>query len=176
MASEKKIEQVKKLTEKLKEADSLVLVNYKGLTHQQLVDLRKRLKETGSSLMVTKNTLLERAIKASSFQLLTSSFQLTGPTATLFIYDDPIPSLRALAQFLNEFGLPEIKIGILEGEVTSEERVLRLATLPSKEVLTAQVVSSLKAPTQRLALSLAWDLQKLNLILKALKEKQESKN
>lgn len=67
MPSEKKIDQVKNLTERLKEAKSVVLVDYQGLTHPQLSELRKRLESGGGSLMVTKNTLLKLALKSSTY-------------------------------------------------------------------------------------------------------------
>lgn len=175
MVAQKKIDQVKNLTEKLKEAKSVVFVNYQGLTHEQLALLRKKLKEVGGFLMVTKNTLLKLALKSSHHELPTTSHELSGPTATLFIPDDPIPPLKVLANFLNEFSLPEIKMGIFEGELVSKERALRLATLPPREVLAAQVVGGLKAPTQRLAFSLAWNLQKLTHILKSISEQSNSK-
>lgn len=175
MPSQKKIEQVKNLTDKLKSSQSVVLVDYQGLTHQQLADLRKRLHETKSSLMITKNTLLKLAFKSGNYGLLTSDYGLIGPTATLFMAADPMPSLKALHQFVAELGLPKIKIGILEGEVVLKENLVRLATLPSKEVLLSQVVAGLKSPTWRLTFALAWSLRKLTLVLKKLSEENSSR-
>lgn len=171
MPSKKKIEQVKDLTEKLKKAKSVVLVDYKGLTHQQLADLRAKLKEAGSSLMVTKNTLVKLALESSHFSLPSSHFPLAGPTATLCIKEDTLPTLKTLTQFTTEFGLPQIKIGILEGEIVDKEKIVKLATLPSKDILITQVVWGLKAPTQRLVLALNWNLQKLTIVLKRMSEK-----
>ena len=176
MPSQKNINQLKTLTEKLEKASSVVLLDYKGLTHEQLADLRKKLIESGSSLMVTKNTLLKRAMKQwnneTTGQLTKDSF--AGPTATLFVADDPLPPLKTLSQFSAGLDLPKIKIGILEGEVAEKEKILRLANLPSKEVLTAQVIGGLKAPTQRLIFALNWNLQKLMLVLKKMGEKESN--
>jgi len=173
MPSEKKIEQVKNLTEELKKAKSVVLVNYQGLTHQQLADLRNKLKEVNGSLMITKNTLLRLALGNQAGlprEIIEGDF-LRGPTAALFITSDPIPTLKALHRFSTEFDLPKIKIGILEGEIAEKEKILRLATLPSKEILIAQVVWGLKTPSQRLTFALNWNLQKLTLVLKRMSEK-----
>lgn len=168
MPSQKKIEQVKNLTQKLKEANSIVLLDYQGLTHQQLSGLRKKLKEVGSTLSVTKNSLLKLALKSSHFPFPTSHFPLTGPTATLFITTDPISPLKTLSNFISDFGLPKIKIGVLDGEIAQKERILELANLPPREILSTEVIAALKAPNQRLTLALAWNLQKLNLIIKKI--------
>lgn len=174
MPSQKKIEQVKDLTERLKESKSVVLVDYRGLTHQQLRDLRKKLKETGTSLMVTKNTLLKLALKNADYGLLTRDYQLEGPTAIFFIPDDPLSSLQVLDKFVKEFNLPKIKIGLLEGELALKEKILRLASLPSKEILTTQVVAYLKSPTQRLIFALNWNLRRLKTALEKIKEQKEN--
>lgn len=173
MPAPKKVEKLKNLAQKLKEADSVVLLNYQGLTHKQLSDLRKKLKEVGSLLSVTKNTLLRLALKSSHLKLPAPSDALTGPTAALFIPADPIPPLKILKEFQDEFDLPKIKIGIFKGELFSKEKVLKLATLPKKDVLTSQLVLALKSPTQRLALSLAWNLQKLTRILKSIRQSKD---
>ena len=164
MPAQKRIERLQKLTERLKEASSFVLLNYQGLTHRQLATLRAKLKKVGSVLMVTKNTLLERAIKDSSYSLPSP---LSGPTATLFIGGDPIAPLKALKEFQDEFSLPKIKIGILEGRFAEKEKILKLAHLGSKEALVTQLVLGLKSPSQRLIFSLKGNLQKLIFILKS---------
>ena len=175
MPSNKNIEQVKTLTDKLEKAESVVLVDYKGLTHQQLAELRKKLSKSGGSLAVTKNTLLKLAFKSSSYKLEPNTYNLLiGPTATLFIFDNLLPTLKVLSEFSADLGLPKIKIGILEGEIAEKEKILRLASLPSKEVLLSQVIGGLKAPTQRLTFALNWNLQKLMLVLKKMSEKKSN--
>lgn len=174
MPSQKKIAQVKDLTERLKKAKSVVLIDYQGLNHQQLADLRKKLKKSGGSLMVTKNTLLKLALKSSTSNLQLTTYNLRGPTATLFISDDPLPPLKTLSQFASEFDLPKIKIGLIEGELTPKEKILRLAVLPSKKALTAQLVAGLQAPTQRLIFALNWNLRRLKIALEKIKEQKEN--
>lgn len=171
MPSKRNIDQLKTLTDKLAKAKSVVLMNYKGLTHQQLADLRKKLSEGGNSLIVTKNTLLKLALKSSFYNLEPRTYNLSGPTATLFISDNLLPTLKVLSEFSADLGLPKIKIGILEGELAEKEKILRLASLPSKDILIAQVIGGLKTPTQRLILALNWNLQKLTLVLKKIGEK-----
>ncbi|MDP3758210.1 MAG: 50S ribosomal protein L10, partial [Candidatus Daviesbacteria bacterium] len=95
---QQKEEAVTKLTEKLSRAKALVFTDYKGMNMKQLSDLRDKLREVDSEFTVTKNTLLERSLPASNFQLPVSS--LEGPTATLFAYDDEISPIKILVKAL----------------------------------------------------------------------------
>lgn len=169
MPSARNINQLKNLTERLKKARSLVLVDYQGLSHGQLTDLRHQLKELKTDLMITKNTLLKLALDATGNTQQATRKMLTGPTAVLFIANNSLPPLKTLTQFASEFSFPQIKFGWLEGQLTDKERLLYLATLPSKEILQAQLIGSLKSPCQRLTLCLDLNLRKLTMILKTLK-------
>lgn len=168
MKKEQKIKIVEQLKDKISQAKSLVLADYRGLTHQQLEEIKKALKEVGADFVVSKNTLLKLSLPSSIIQNLSSS--LTGPTATLFSYQDEIAPLSTLAKFIKNFGLPQIKIGILGEKVLSSEEILRLGSLPSREVLLATLVARLKSPLYGLHYSLSWNLQKLNLILKGVRK------
>lgn len=171
-ARQKKETIVAKLSEKIKKAKALVFANYQGLTHIQLEQLKKNLKQTEAELIITKNTLLKRALSNSQFSTLNSQFQ--DPTATLFAYQDLIAPLKELAKTIKQLKLPTIKFGIFEGKLLAEGDILRLSILPSREVLLAQVAGSMKAPIFGLQRALNWNLQKLMMTLKAIESKKAS--
>lgn len=176
---QKKIELVGQFEEKVKRAKALVLTDYRGMTHQQLEALKKALKGVEAELVVTKNTLLKRALEIGNWKLSTKGGSasggeignsLTGPTATLFAFGDVIAPLKELAKTIKALKIPAIKLGLLDGKTLTGEDVLKLATLPSREVLIAQVVGGMKSPIYGLHRALVWNLQRLVLTLKAIEK------
>ena len=188
----KKEQIVAKLSEKIAKAKSIVFTNYQGLTHKQLEELKKVLKEFNAELVVTKNTLLKIALENSKFKVQDSdniSSALQNPTAALFAYDDVIAPLKQIAKPLKLLGLPAspaggpassdggqggptIKFGILDNQALTSGQLLKLAMLPSREVLLAQVVSGLKSPIFGLHRALSWNLNKLVMTLSAIQQKK----
>ena len=168
---QQKIELVGQLEEKVAKAKALVLADYRGLTHRQLEALKKALKAVEAEIVVTKNTLLKRALITNDQRLTTKD--LTGPTATLFAYADVIAPIREIAKMIKLFKLPLVKIGILEGRTITAEEVLKLAALPSREILIAQVVSGMKRSIYGLHRALSWNIQKLVLTLKAIEKTKQ---
>ena len=177
---QKKIQIISELSEKIAKAKALVFTNYQGLTHKQLEGLKKALKALGAELVVTKNTLLKLALKTTDYRLETRAVDgsqsaesmLSNPTATLFIYDDAIAPLKQIAKTLKLLGLPTIKFGILDNQALTGDQLLKLAMLPSREVLLVQVVSGLKSPIFALHRALSWNLNKLVMTLKAIEAKK----
>lgn len=167
---DKKVELVGQFEEKIKRAKALVLADYRGLTHKQLETLKKNLKQAEAELVVTKNTLLKRALSIQNIQ----TDELSGPTATLFAYSDIIAPLKELAKTIKTLKLPTIKFGLLEGKTITGEEVLRLSALPSREILLAQVVGGLKSPIYGLHKALSWNLQKFVMTLEAIETKKTS--
>ena len=109
------------------------------------------------------------------FSLSTFNSQLStleGPTATLFAYDDVVAPLKELAKIIKALKLPTIKFGIVDGKLLAENEVIRLSTLPSRQVLLAQLVGGLKSPIYGLHRALNWNIQKLVLTLKAIETKK----
>jgi len=171
---------VTELVEKLKSAKGLIFANYQGLTHKQLETLKKGVKAVKAELVVTKNTLLKLALeKVSKGE---SPFDTSGtfgtfhtfrnPTATLFLYGDPIEPLKQLAKVIKALNLPAIKFGILDGREMTKEQLMKLSTLPPYEVLLTQLVVGLKSPISGLHRALNWNLQKFVMTLKAIESKE----
>lgn len=137
-----KEETVVVLAEKLKKAKSVVFADYQGLTMAQLSVLRDQLRDQGAEFAVTKNSLLDLALKTTDYRLPTTD----GPTATLFSYEDEVAPIKALVKALKDAARGSIKAGIVGGEVYDAFAVTRLANLPSKLELQAKVVGSLSSP------------------------------
>lgn len=170
MATQKKLDQVKSLTDKLTKAKSVVLTDPSGLTHRQLEDLRKNLKKAQGELTVIKNTLLKRAF--TNVQKTISDTPLQGATATLISYADEVAPLKALTKFFKDANLGKIKGGLLgEQELTIQE-IEKLATLPGRDMLLSKLVGQLQAPMYGLHNALSWNMRKLVWTLDSIKTKK----
>lgn len=160
---------VAELAEKAGKAKALVFTNYQGLTHIQLEQLKKALKKTNAEYVIAKNTLLKLALGQTQGD---KEFEL--PTATLFIYEDIVAPLKELAKTIKNLKLPAIKFGILEGKLITEQEVLKISILPSREVLIAQVIGGMKSPLYGLHRALQWNIQKLVLTLGVIQKTKSS--
>lgn len=165
----KKAETVVALTEKVAKAKSIMLVEYQGIKHKQLEELRRNLKKSDAEFAIAKNRLLKRALgdKAKSIESL-----LEQPNASLFAYADEVAPLKVLVKFFKAVGFGKIKGGLLGDTALTEADALRLSTLPTREVLLGRLVCQLNAPIQGLHYALSWNLNKLAWALNAVKNKK----
>ncbi|MBI2430399.1 MAG: 50S ribosomal protein L10 [Candidatus Levybacteria bacterium] len=163
--NDKKVAIVAQLSQKASKAKAVVFTNYQGMTHPQLEQLKKALKNTQAEMVVAKNTLLKIALGQNQ--------NLEGPTGTIFAYEDVVNPLKELAKTIKTLKLPLIKFGIIEGRVLAEADIVRLSTLPSREVLLAQFVGGIKAPLYGLHRALNWNIQKFVMTLQVIKDKKE---
>lgn len=161
---------VAQVNEKAKKATAVVFTNYQGMTHLQMEGLRKALRAVNAELAVTKNTLLKIALSDSGFADAAKDQAFEQPTATVYMYGDPVAALKEVAKSVKTLKLPVIKFGIFEGNVLSETEVTKLATLPPREVLIAQFVGGLKSPLYGLHRALSWNMQKLVMTLQAIEK------
>jgi large subunit ribosomal protein L10 len=164
--TQRKIDAVTELTEKVAKAKSIVLADYRGLKHKQLEELRKALKKTDADFSVTKNRLFAKALgnKAKSIEE-----QLKESTAALFAYADEVAPLNVLLKFFKTAGFGKTKGGLLGDKVLTDADVTKLASLPARPVLLARLVGQLNAPIQGLHYALNWNLNKLVWALNAVK-------
>ncbi|HZJ18185.1 MAG TPA: 50S ribosomal protein L10 [Patescibacteria group bacterium] len=171
----KKEEIVAKVSEKMEKATALVFTNYQGLTHVQLETLKKKLRECDTEVSVVKNTLLKLALsKTAKKDAVKDENAFSNPTATMFIYSDIIAPLKELAKTIKEYNLPSIKFGILDNKIITAEEVTKLSTLPSREILLAQLVFGLKSPIYGLHRALSYNMQQLVMTLKAVEAKKSN--
>jgi len=170
MPSQKNLDQVKTLQDKLSRAKSVVLADYRGLTVAQQSKLRRQILEVEGELVVAKNSLLKLALEAEKYSLPEDFAQtLEGPTMTLFAYSDPIAPIKTLAQFVKENELATIKLGFLVKEPLAKVQVEELATLPSKVELIGKTVATIKSPLTGIVNVLSANFRNLVYVLKAVK-------
>jgi len=169
MATQKKIETVQEMTEKVNNAKSIVFAQYQGIKHKQLEELRKALRKANAELVVSKNRLLLRALGEQG-QVVQDVLQ--NDTAAVFSYVDEVAGVKELNKFLKSVNLGKTKGGLLNGQALSEKDVNNLAELPSKDVLLGKLVGQMIAPLYGLHHSLSWNINKLVWSLNAIKEKK----
>lgn len=145
----KKAALVEEVTEKFKAAASVVIVDYRGLTVDEVTKLRKQLRDANVEIRVIKNSILSRAAKAAGLEGLDEVF--TGPTAVAFSNEDVVAPAKIIDEFSKEAKALEIKGGIIEGKVSTLEEVTALAKLPSREGLLSMLLSVLQAPVRNVA-------------------------
>ena len=126
----------------------MVLTNYRGLNVEQMNHLRQRLREEKISYHVVKNTLMKLASKGTDLEKLGNYFE--GPTAMAISYGDPVLLAKILSEFVKTQPSLEIKVGLIQGKVTSPEEVKALATMPSREVLLGQILGGIQGTASQL--------------------------
>lgn len=177
-----KEELVLKLQEKLGKAKAVVFTDYKGLNMKQLSALREQLRDQQAEFSITKNTLLKLALQSTVYSLPStaevgsrkSEDILNGPTATLFAYDDEISPIKVLVKALKDAAIGKIKMGFLGAEILDENKILTLASLPTKDELRGQVVGVLVAPLQGMVSVLGGNLRNLVYVLNEIKDKRSA--
>ena len=165
-----KTQKVDEIKEKIEKAQSVVLVDYRGLNVSELTELRKKYREAGIEYKVYKNTMMRFAFKDSGLEGFNEF--LKGPSAIAFGYEDPVSSAKITAEFAKGNDKLEIKAGIVDGKIIDVEEVKNLAKLPSKEVLVAQALGGLNAPIQGFANVLSGTIRGLAVVLNAIAEEK----
>jgi len=148
-----KIEEKKPIIEEIssyvKDAQSVVAVDYRGLTVAQDTELRKSLREAGVVYKVYKNTFLTRAFEGTDFAQLDGV--LEGPTAIAISKDDATAPARVLAKFSKTAPALEIKAGIVEGTFYDAKGMEGISNIPSREELLSKFLGSLQSPITNFA-------------------------
>jgi large subunit ribosomal protein L10 len=140
---------VQAAAEKIESAASVVIVDYRGLTVEEVTNLRKQLRDAGVEMKVIKNSILSRAAKKVGLDGLDEVF--TGPTAVAFSNDDVVAPAKIIDEFAKDAKALEIKGGVIEGKVSSVEQITALAKLPNREGLLSMLLSVLQAPVRNVA-------------------------
>lgn len=164
---QKKIEIVAGLNEKIGRSKAIIFTNFEKVTHKQLETLKRTIKPMEAEYIVAKNSLILRALEENKIKLEGENL-LEGPTGTLLLYGDVVMPLKQLAKTIKELGLLNVKLGIMENKFLTGEQVLKISTLPSREVLLAQIAAGLKSPISGLHRALNWNLQKFVMTLAAV--------
>lgn len=146
---EQKQQQVSGMSQALKSAASVVVVDYLGLTVAEVTELRKQLRESGVKMQVVKNTILRRAAADAGIEGLDEAF--VGPTAVVYSEEEVVAPAKIVAEFAKDAKALEIKGGMIEGEVAPIEKIEALAKLPDREGLLSMLLSVLQAPVRNVA-------------------------
>lgn len=167
-----KTQYVDEVKEKINKAQSMVLVDYRGLNVEQLTELRSQYRKAGVDYKVYKNSMMRFAFKDSGLEDFNEF--LKGPSAIAFGYDDPVSAAKITSEFAKTNDKLKIKAGIVDGKVIDVAGVNSLASLPSREVLVAQVLGGLNAPIQGFANVLQGTIRGLAVALNAIAEQKAS--
>lgn len=140
---------VAEISEAIKEAQSVVLVDYRGLTVEQDTNLRKELREAGVMYKVYKNTMMNFAFKGTDFEGLAP--YLEGPSAVAISTTDATAPARILAKVAKDAKALEIKAGVVEGVVYDAQGMQAIASIPSREELISKLLGSIQSPITNFA-------------------------
>ncbi len=171
MERAKKKTVVAELADKLSRMNSMFLAEYSGLNVAQITRLRRELRNVGVEFSVVKNSLLKIASEGTKAEAIREKF--AGPNAIVCIYKDPASAAKVLAGLAKDMPLLKLKAGFLGNQALGQEEILRLATLPSKEILIAKFMGLLQGTPQRLLYVLSGNVSKLMMTLNAIKMQKE---
>lgn len=140
---------VEEISAGIKDAQSVVLVDYRGLTVEEDTELRKQLREAGVTYKVYKNTMMNFAFKGTDFEGLAP--YLNGPSAMAYSTSDATAPARVIAEFAKKAKALEIKAGVVEGNVYDAKGMEAIANIPSRDVLISRLLGSMQSPMANFA-------------------------
>ena len=140
---------VQEISEQVKDAQAVVLVDYRGLTVEQDTELRKQLREAGVTYKVYKNTMMRFAFKGTAFESLDAD--LEGPSALAISTTDATAPARVLAKFAKTAPKLELKSGVVEGAYYNAAQIAQIAAIPSREELLSRLLGSMQSPITNFA-------------------------
>lgn len=140
---------VAEISENIKDAQAVVLVDYRGLTVEQDTKLRKELRDAGIIYKVYKNTMMNFAFKGTDFEQLAD--QLEGPSAIAISKEDATAPARVIAKFAKTAPALEIKAGVVEGTLYDAKGMEAVAKIPSREELLSKLLGSIQSPITNFA-------------------------
>lgn len=161
---------VKEVTEVASKAISAVVADYRGLSVNQMTQLRAKARKTGVYLRVVPNTLTRRAFEETEFACL--SDLLVGPLFVALSLESPGDAARLLKEFAKTFEKLEIKALAVGGQVYGSEHLDAIASLPTRDEAIAKLMYVMKAPIEKFVRTLAEPPAKLVRALAAIKEQK----
>ena len=171
MNRDEKASIVQDLSEKFGKAKIAIVSDYRGLTVTEFEELRVALKKCDSEVRVAKNTLLRRATEGTDFAAMSDQFK--GTTAVTLSYDDPVSPTKVLVDFAKDHDQLVIRSAVLDGKQLSIDDLAALSKLPSKEVMLAQLLSTMQAVPTGFVRVLNAIPQKLVYALQAINDQKE---
>jgi large subunit ribosomal protein L10 len=170
MVQAAKTKKVNDLETILKGAKSIILTDFTGLNVKDISELRRACREKGITFRVVKNTLAKRSFEDLGFPGV--AHLLEGPTAVAISTVDEVTPAQVIKKFSDDYELPRVKGGYVSGRILSGKEVIRLAALPGRDILLAQVVGTTQAPLRGLVNCLNASLRDLVNVVKAIEDKK----
>jgi len=172
MFKKDKIKLVESLREELKDVKCFYMFQFGGVSVPEDNELRMKIRETGSTYRVVKNTLLAKATEGTPLEAVTQGLEQT--TVAAWSKDDPVGLAKVLTEFAKGRDGYFFKGGMLEENVLTDAQFQEVATLPSKEELVAKLLFLLQYPVQGLVTALQGVYRNLPVVLKQIADKQEN--
>lgn len=161
------------ISARMAKAKAAFLVDFKGMTVEQVTDLRKKMNATKAEMKVVRNTLAIRALEDHPDTKSAIAATLVGNNAFIFVNEDPSATAKELTEYGKTVEQLVIKAGVMEGKALGPDMIEYLAKLPSKDVLRAQFLGVLLAPATKFVRLLNTPATNFVQVLRAHKEKQE---
>ncbi len=172
MNQAEKVTFVSEFRDKVKSAPVLYLTDFSGLDVKSMTELRQRLKESGAEYLVVKNRLVKLAM--ADLDLPDISEALLGPTGVVLGHEGSVEPAKAISDFAKDHDdRPVFKLGILDKQLVTAAEIQRLAKLPPRDQLLAELAGALEAPMAAFASALEGKLQEMSGLLDALREQKE---
>ena len=151
-AIELKKEQVAELSKRMQEANSVVLLDYLGLSVDEVTELRAKLREEGCVMQVMKNNIIKRAAQDAGFKDM-GEFA-TGPNAVAFSMEDSVSAAKVIYEYAKDHKKLELKVGVVDGEFMDNDKIQTIATIPSRDELLTMFAGGLLEPIKDVAVAL----------------------
>ena len=163
-----KSDKIAQIKEKIDKANVAILTEYKGMSVEEITNLRRALQKEDGDYMVTKNTLAKLAIKGTNYEVMADA--LTGPIAIAFGFGDQIMPAKALSKFIKETKKGEILGAAMDGKLLSAAEAKALANLPTKAEIYAKMLGCLKSPASGIANSVNAVMSQLTRTMAAVRD------
>jgi large subunit ribosomal protein L10 len=175
MKRTEKVSFVADLRERLKAAPVVYLTDFTGLNVKSITQLRRSLRESGAEYVVVKNRLARLALEETGLPNIFTD--LEGPTGVVLGSRDVVAPAKALTDFAKGHdNRPVLKLGILDSQVVQPDQIVRLAKLPSRDRLLAELAGALEAPLAAFAGALEGKVREMAGLLDALREKRQGES
>ncbi len=164
---------VKEVSDSFKNAEGLIVSNFEKISAVEIDSLRRKLEKNSAELIVTKNTLLKRAL--TLVDLSDVSQFLDGITGITVYHDDPVSAAKTLYDFSKDHATFKVRGGVIEGTLLNDQKTKELSELPSKDVLRATVVMRMKSPITGLVNVLAGSIRGFVTVLQKISDQKAEK-
>ncbi len=148
-----KAQKALEVRDKILKAQSVVIFDYRGMTVEEVTNLRNEMRKANIEYVVLKNSIVERAAKDAGIDESINEM-LKGPSAFAFGYEDAVAPAKVLKESIKKYKKCEIKGGLINGAVSDANAMNALADLPPREVLLARLLGSMMSPISGLAIVL----------------------